>query len=184
VGTGSESLEAICASLQIEGSLDQLGSTYSIRLPITSTFNLGTADVFKPIAFVSLQPTLINSRVRIRAIDLVINDQCIYHVVVCRNPTISGAYSPSWSNKANRAVRYWFNTSNAISVTSVEDSEIWAGIGSSGRTVTQGSESNLDSVDFFGSTFDDTPELFVVAVAADTANVNVLALDIILEEQA
>jgi hypothetical protein len=185
-GGTSATLEAICASLQIEGSLDQLGSSYSVRMPITDTFNLGAVDTFRPIAFLSLQPSKINSRVKVTSIDLVIQDTCVYQVVLVRNPTITGAFTPTWINKSDRSIRYWFNTSNTLSITNanVDIGEIWSSVGTNVRQITQPSQSSLDSIDYFGSTFDDTPEIFAVCVAADTANVNVVTMAITLEEQA
>lgn len=181
--SGSHTLKAICASVQIEGSADDIGTQFPIRTTPGTTLSLGTANNYRPVMLIRLRSGWQNTRVKIISVDLQVSNG-IYRLAICRNPTITNAATPSWTTKINSSVEYFINTGVLTqSVSDVADTAIWEVSGSVSNNRASPNTTAIGSLDFIGTDYADESDVFVIAIASDTGNAIVNSLIVMLEQQ-
>lgn len=176
-------LEVICGSLQIEGGLDSIGTTYTIFRSLNQTFSITGTNIFRVLTLFRLKPNSINSRVKFLNVELIIQDSCVYQVALVKRPNIVGTYTPTWIDHTDSSTQYWHNDVTGLEVTNTENNNIWMSTGTSTNRGFSNVQSTTGTVDSFSSQFDDTPDLYALVIATNSNNVNVLSTLITLEEQ-
>lgn len=171
--TGNQ-LKVICSSLINEGAIDRSGSTFAITRLIGSNFNTGTANTGRILLAFSLKPTTINSRVLVTKIDFVLDTNTNYYLYLCRQPNITGTYTPNFTDFPNHSVRYDSNPPDTLVVTNPADSAVFITSGTALNTQAGTAiQANINSIDYLGSTFDNNPELWCIVIVCGVPNASI-----------
>jgi hypothetical protein len=169
---GGNTLKTICCSLINEGAIDRTGTTYSITRNINDNYTTGISGESKTLMLFRLNPACINSRVMVTSIEVVIDTDTNFYLYLCRQPTFSGAVTPNWVSLPNRSLQYDPDpATTTVSVTNLLSSSIWSSTGASNRTAAGTASSyGINSIDYLGSEFDGTPELWALVISCSTLN--------------
>jgi len=179
-GTGTTTLKSICASLITEGTTEELGRQYAIRK--TASYSTGTANTWRAIMLVRLNPAFLNSVVSIIDIDFLItsNNNCI--VALVKAPTLSGAYTPTWTTLANTSIQYDEAITSTLSVTNADTSAEWMQCLFGNASIRENASYN-NRIDILTSRFNDVPEVYAVCIRTDALNTTVASMVVNLWEQ-
>ena len=182
-GGTSANLDAICGTLISEGGLDALGYTYSIARPLNTPYNTSTSFNNRVLILFRLNPSSLTSRVIVKNMEVWVSTNTNYYIKLVRLPTFSSSYTPTWTSLSDSAIQYDFGVPNTIDITNTDSNSVWVGVGSKANNYGTTTSFQGSSLDFLGSSFDCTPDVWALVVECDGSNIVVEATTIQFWEQ-
>jgi hypothetical protein len=182
-GGTSANLDAICGTLISEGGLDALGYTYSIARPLNTPYNTSTSFNNRVLILFRLNPSSLTSRVIVKNMEVWVSTNTNYYIKLVRLPTFSSSYTPTWTSLSDSAIQYDFGVPNTIDITNTDSNSVWVGVGSKANNYGTTTSFQGSSLDFLGSSFDGTPDVWALVVECDGSNIVVEATTIQFWEQ-
>lgn len=184
-GTGSSSIRAICGVLKTEGSLNKMGVTQIIQLGASRA--TASANTLYPLITFRLKSNYLNSRVLIEYFEAVINDNAntTARFLLVKNPVIAG-YTFQPTSVPNSAIEYQNNLAPIIAtnltISSYEQLILSKAITINSNTFITG-RSDGSPINFMGSSFNNTADLYCLAMTTTTASNTIPAATIYFWEQ-
>jgi hypothetical protein len=190
-GTGTErGLSIICGALKSEGDATPTG--FPLAVSIGGTRVLATAGVIYPILTFRLNPSRINSRVKIQSYEYSLSDNAATFATarLLRNPTFTGGTydGANMVSVADSAVQYQNNTGTVLPTNLTIANDAWerefdistvtlaSNVIGSGRGI-------LDVISFLGSQYDNTPDIWCLAIQTTGTSITVQSAIVKLWEQ-